>query len=84
LGTQVASKAGVKLLKQYLKGASLEFVKQLFRSVGLVFTRKALEKALPFGIGVVIGSSANYALVRYVGGQAKEWFTIERDERDAA
>ncbi len=83
-GAQVASKAGVKLLKQYLKGAALEFVKQLFKRVGLIFTRKALEKALPFGIGVVIGSSANYALVRYVGGQAREWFTIDRDEQEVA
>ena len=78
--TQIASKAGVKMLKQYLKGATLVAVKEFFKKLGITFTRKALEKALPFGIGVVIGGGANYALTKYVGKQAKSWFIIDRDE----
>jgi uncharacterized protein (DUF697 family) len=77
---QVASKAGVKMLRQYLKGAALVAVKEMFKKIGITFTRKALEKALPFGVGVVIGSSANYALTKYVGHQAKKWFIIDRQE----
>ncbi|TXD33796.1 hypothetical protein FRC96_15095 [Lujinxingia vulgaris] len=76
-GTRLASKAGVNLVRQYLKGAVLQALKEMFKTLGIVFTRKALEKALPFGIGVVIGSSANYALTRYVGKQAREWFVID-------
>lgn len=80
--TRVASKAGVTMLRQYLKGAALVTVKEFFKKLGIVFTRKALEKALPFGIGVVIGSSANYALTKYVGNAAKGWFIIDRNKDD--
>lgn len=75
---EVASKAGVKMLKQYLRGAALQTLKELFRKVGIVFTRKALEKALPFGIGVVVGSSFNYGMTRYVGHTAKGFFQHAR------
>lgn len=78
---QVGSKAGVKMLKMYLKNAVLQTVKEMFKKIGINFTRKALEKALPFGIGVVISSSVNYALARYVGKVATQWFTIEQEER---
>lgn len=74
---QIASKAGVKMLRQYLRGAVLQAIKEMFKKLGIVFTRKALEKALPFGVGVVIGGSFNYALTRYVGKTAKEFFTID-------
>jgi len=78
IGVPVASKAGVKMLKQYLKGATLTIVKELFKCFGFTFTRKALEKSIPFGVGVVAGSSLNYALTQYVGHQAIKCFTIER------
>lgn len=77
--TRVASKAGVTMLRQYLKGAALQSVKQLFKRVGITFTRKAMEKAIPFGIGVAIGATANLALTKYVGRSAKRWFILDRD-----
>ena len=80
-GTRVASKAGVKMLQQYLKGAVLQALKEFFKKIGIIFTRKAIERALPFGIGVLLGSSANYGLTKYVGAQAREWFRIERENR---
>lgn len=76
---RIGSKAGVKMLQQYLKGATLQAVKEFFKKLGIVFTRKALEKAIPFGIGVVVGGTANYAMTKYVGTQAKKWFVIDRD-----
>ena len=83
-GTQGAvilgGKAGVNMLRQYLKGAALQAIKQFFKKLGLVFTRKALEKALPFGIGMAVGGGANYALTRYVGNQARDWFIIDRSD----
>ena len=85
-GARVASQASVHMLRQYLRGTALQAVKGLFRKVGITFTRKALGKALPFGIGVAVGSGANYALTRYVGLQAREWFIIDRStpEEDAS
>lgn len=77
-GTKLATQAGVRMLRQYLKGATLQAVKEFFKKVGITFTRKAAEKALPFGIGVAIGSGANYGLTRYVGKQAKKWYQIDR------
>ena len=74
---KVASKAGVKLLRRHLRGASLQAVKQFFRRLGVVFTRKALEKAIPVGVGVVLGAAGNYALTRFVGEQAIEWFRLD-------
>lgn len=79
VGTTIASKAGVNFVRQYLKGAALQAVKEMFKRIGITFTRKALEKAIPFGVGVVLGSSANYALTKYVGGAALGWFTTDRD-----
>lgn len=77
-GVNFASKAGVRLLRQYLVGATLQAVKATFRRAGIVFTKKALEKALPFGVGVAAGGGGNYVLTRYVGNQAKQWFVIDR------
>ena len=74
---RVGSKAGVKILRQYLKGSALQAVKQAFKKVGVTFTRKALEKTIPFGIGVVFSGTANYWLTRFVGGQARKWFEID-------
>jgi hypothetical protein len=79
VAARVASKAGVKMLQMYLKGAALQTLKELFKKIGIVLTRKALEKALPFGIGTVVGAAANYALAKYVGGQAIEWFKLEKE-----
>ena len=66
------------MLRQYLKGAALQAVKQAFRRVGVTFTRKAVEKAVPFGIGAAVGGAANYGLTRYVGHQAKQWLIIDQ------
>ena len=76
--TGIGSKAGVTMLRQYLKGGALQAIKQAFRRVGITFTRKAAEKAIPFGIGAVVAAGANYGLTRYVGRQAKQWFIIDQ------
>lgn len=84
-GVRIASKAGVNMVRQYLKGAALQAVKELFQKVGIIFTRKALEKAVPFGFGVVLGAGGDYALTKYVGRQAKKWFVLDRETpRDAS
>jgi hypothetical protein len=75
--SKVASKAAVKVVENTLKGATLTTVKQLFKLIGITFTKKAATKAIPFGIGVVIGTTANYALTRYVGSVARDVFLLQ-------
>ena len=72
----IGSKAFVKVTQQYLKGASLQAVKEIFKKVGITFTRKAAEKAIPFGVGVIIGFTANKGLTWYVGSKAHDFFRL--------
>lgn len=76
-GKAVGSKAFIALARQHLKGATLQAVKEIFKKVGITFTRKALEKSIPFGIGVVIGFSANKGLTWYVGSKARDFFAAD-------
>lgn len=73
-GIALGSKAFIKMAEQYLKGAPLLTVKEIFKKVGIVFTRKALVKGIPFGVGVIIGATANKGLTIYVGSKAKDFF----------
>lgn len=74
-GKEIGKKAFVKMTNEYLKGATLVAVKEIFKKAGVTFTRKAAEKAIPFGVGVVIGFSANKGLTWYVGSKAKDFFS---------
>lgn len=76
-GKAVTSKAFVALVRENLKGATLTAVKAIFKKLGVTFTRKALEKAIPFGVGVVIGFAANKGLTWYVGAKARDFFAVE-------
>lgn len=82
--TKLASKAGVKMLDRYLRGPVLVTIKELFQKVGITFTKTAAGKAIPFGVGVAIGASANYALTRYIGKTAVDILRIHADEAAAA
>lgn len=74
-GKSLGSKAFIKIVRENLKGATLQAVKEIFKKLGLTFTRKALEKAIPFGVGVIIGFSANKGLTWYVGTKARDFFS---------
>ena len=58
------------------EGSDLAGGERIFKRVGITFTRKAAEKAIPFGVGVIIGFSANKGLTWYVGNRAKAFFSI--------
>lgn len=74
-GKVVGTKAFTKMTERYLQGATLQAVKEIFKKVGITFTRKGLEKAIPFGIGVIISFSANKGLTWYVGTKAQDFFS---------
>lgn len=79
--TKMASKAGVRMVNQYLAGATLTAIKEFFKKIGITFTQKAAAKAIPFGVGIVIGGTANYVLTRYVGSAARETFLLDTAEK---
>jgi hypothetical protein len=78
---RIGSKAGLKMVNKYLTGGTLLAIKALFSKVGIIFTQKAAQKAIPFGIGVVIGAGANYALSQYVGKAARDLFLLDVEEK---
>lgn len=78
----VGAQALKRMVLQYLKGPTLVAVKEVFKKVGIVFTRKALEKAIPFGVGVAVGASSNKLLTTYVGKKAKDFFETREFEVD--
>ncbi len=73
-GKAAGTKAFVAMAREYLKGPTLVIVKEVFKKVGITFTRKGLEKAIPFGVGVVVGTATNKALTVYVGSKARDFF----------
>lgn len=79
-GRRIGTQAFIKIVKQNLTGSTLVAVKEIFKKVGITFTQKAVTKAIPFGVGVVIGFSANKGLTLYVGHKAKEYFESDMDE----
>lgn len=83
-GKAITSKAFVNLTREYLKGATLQAVKEIFKKLGLTFARKSVEKAIPFGVGVVIGFSANKGLTWYVGTKARDFFEIESEDESVS
>ena len=79
--TKIASKAGVRMVNQYLTGSTLVIIKEFFKKIGITFTQKAAAKAIPFGVGAIIGGGANYALTRYVGSAARDTFHLDLAEK---
>ncbi len=46
--TEASKRVATRVVNTYVKGATLVLLKQLFRSVGIKFTRTGLLKAIPF------------------------------------
>lgn len=74
-GKTVGSKAFIKIVRQYLKGPTLKAVKEIFKKLGLTFTRKSLEKSIPFGIGCILGLTINKGMALYVGNKSQAFFS---------
>lgn len=83
-GGRLASTAGINVVNRYLQGAALSTLTAIFKKIGLNFTRKALEKSIPFGIGIAVGSTTNYALTNYVGNTAIKWFQESKESAQTA
>lgn len=73
-GGEQAAKLFTKMAHRYLRDASFETVKIVFRKVSVTLSKKAIQKAIPFGIGAVIGFSSNKTLTWMAGQRVKIFF----------
>ena len=73
-GGEQAAKLFSRMLQHYLREATFDTVRILFRKVTITLSKKALQKAIPFGVGAVIGFSSNKALTWVVGQRIKTHF----------
>jgi hypothetical protein len=73
-GVRMGMAALANLSRPYLRGAAISAVKMIFKRLGIVFAKKALQKAIPFGIGVGVSIIANKALTHYVGKEVQAFF----------
>ncbi|MGJ0303607.1 EcsC family protein [Aliarcobacter cryaerophilus] len=71
---QISTKVLVNLIQQYLKGPILIIIKKILQRIGIVFTKKALAKSIPFGVGIIIGFSVNKVFTIYFGKQVCDYF----------
>jgi hypothetical protein len=72
--TRLRTHAMMHLTRQYLKGPVLHTVTDVCRSIGIPFSRRAFQKAVPFGVGLVTGFQANNITTRWIGNNAKAFF----------
>lgn len=73
-GGEQAARLFSQLVRRYLRDATLDTVRTLFKKVSINLSKKALQKAIPFGIGAAIGFSSNKTLTWLVGRRAKTYF----------
>jgi len=72
-----AKKAAAKLIVRHLRKDALILVKQLFKTVGITFTRKALlEKGIPL-LSVPISASVNHVSTRLLANQAIKFYDTD-------
>ena len=73
-GKRIGAKAFANIMNQYLKKGSQQAAKEITKKLGIEVSGKALQKAIPFGVGVIIGFTANKTLTWYIGRKARDYF----------
>jgi uncharacterized protein (DUF697 family) len=73
-GKRVGMKAFANIVNQYLKKGTRQAAKEISKKLGVRLSGKALQKAIPFGVGVVIGFTANKTLTWYIGRKARDYY----------
>jgi hypothetical protein len=59
-----------------VKGATLQLLKQMFRYVGIKFTRAGLLRAVPL-VGIPISAGVNEATTRSLGRRAIKFYDLD-------
>lgn len=80
-GTRLGVAALANMSRPYLRGAATKALQLLFKRLGLMFARKAFEKAIPFGVGFGISVVTNKAITHYVGKEVSNFFLKQAEAK---
>ena len=73
--TQAGQRVANRLINAYIKGSTLLLLRQLFRYVGIKFTRTGLVKAIPF-VAIPLGAAVNEVATRSLARRAIRFYDI--------
>lgn len=71
--TEASKRVATRLVNQYIKGSTLVLLKQLFRYLGIKFTRTGVVKVIPF-VAIPLGAAVNEASTRSLGNRAIKFY----------
>lgn len=71
--TEASKRVAGRLVSTYLKGSTLVLLKQLFRYVGIKFTKVGVVKAIPF-ISIPLGAVVNETATRSLAKRAIKFY----------
>ena len=74
VGKGLGTRAGANVPTSVLAMANRAMAKTVLKRYGTRRSVLALGRALPFGIGAVVGGSTNYALANRISRQAEDFF----------
>jgi hypothetical protein len=74
--TEASKRVATRLVNMYVRGATLVLLRQLFRYVGIRFTRVGLLKAVPF-VAIPVNAGVNEAATRSLGRKAIRFYDLE-------
>jgi hypothetical protein len=74
--TQATKRVATRLVNTYIKGGTLVLLRQLFRYVGIRFTRTGLLKAVPF-IAIPVNAAVNEAATRSLANKAIKFYDTQ-------
>jgi hypothetical protein len=72
---EAGKRVAARLVNQYIKGATLQLLKQLFRYVGIKFTRAGLIRAVPF-VAIPLSAGVNEAATRSLANRAIKFYDL--------
>lgn len=70
---EASKRVATRLVNQYVRGATLVLLRQLFRYVGIRFTRVGLLKAVPF-ISIPVNAAVNEVATRSLAKRAIKYY----------
>lgn len=71
--TEAGKRVTQRLVNQYIKGSTLVLLKQLFRYVGIKFTRTGVVKVIPF-VAIPLGAGVNELSTRSLANRAIKFY----------
>lgn len=79
--TEASKRVATRLINLYIKGSTLTLLRQLFKYVGIKFTRVGLLKAVPF-VAIPLGAAVNEASTRSLAKRAIKFYDTRPSGRN--